>query len=342
MRAVRLVEIGHPLEAHDIPMPVLGSDDVLVRVKAAGICHTDVHYRDGISPVGTLPLTLGHETAGIIERVGARVTRVNVEDRVCVHYMATCGECHYCSIGHEQFCVQGQMIGKHRDGGYAEYVVVPARSVVALPNSLPFSHGAIMMCSTATSFHALRKGRLQAGETVAVFGAGGLGMSAIQLALAFGALDVYAVDLNAVKLALAERFGAIPIDARQADPVAEILRLTRGRGVDVSLELIGLPVTMQQAVRCLAVFGRAVIVGITDEPFSLNSYTELLGKEVEIVGSSDHLLAELPLLFELARRGAFDLSDAVTRTIPLEASPVNETLDDLNQFGNDVRTVIIP
>ena len=118
MRAVRLVEIGRPLQAHDIPMPVLGSDDVLVRVQAAGICHTDAHYRDGTSPVGTLPITLGHETAGLAERVGARVSRVNVGDRICVHYMATCGECHYCGIGHEQFCVQGQMIGKHRDGGY--------------------------------------------------------------------------------------------------------------------------------------------------------------------------------------------------------------------------------
>ena len=113
MRAVRLVEIGHPLELQEIPMPVLGSDDALVRVKAAGVCHTDVHYRAGTSPVGTLPITLGHETAGIVERVGVRVTRVHVGDRVCVHYMATCGECHYCSTGHEQFCVRGQMNGKH-------------------------------------------------------------------------------------------------------------------------------------------------------------------------------------------------------------------------------------
>jgi len=111
--------------------------------------------------------------------------------------MVTCGDCIYCSLGSEQFCTSGQMLGKNRDGGYAEAISVPARNAFSLPDEIPFEHGAIMVCSSATSFHALRKGRLEAGETVAVFGVGGLGMSAVQLARAFGALDVYAVDINA-------------------------------------------------------------------------------------------------------------------------------------------------
>lgn len=341
-KAIRLVEIGRPLQMQEVDEPIVGNLDVLVRVKAAGICHSDAHYRAGTSPVGQLPITLGHEVAGIVQDVGANVSGVQIGDRVAIHYMVTCGACTYCNLGSEQFCLEGQMVGKHRDGGYAEYIVVPARSTVLLPDEIPFEQGAIMMCSSATSFHALRRSRLQAGEQVAVFGIGGLGMSAVQLARALGALDVYAVDINADKLALAERFGAVPVNATTCDPVAEIRRLTGGRGVDVALELIGLPQTTRQAVQCLAIFGRAVLVGLTDQLVQIHPYTEVLGKEVEIIGASDHLVSEFPMLFEFARRGLLDLSDVITRTVTLDADAANETLDELDRFGGNVRTVIVP
>jgi 2-desacetyl-2-hydroxyethyl bacteriochlorophyllide A dehydrogenase len=342
MKAIRLVEIGQPLQMQEVDEPIMGDLDVLVRVKAAGICHSDAHYRTGTSPVGHLPITLGHEVAGIVQDVGANVSGVQAGDRVAIHYMVTCGACTYCNLGNEQFCLEGQMVGKHRDGGYAEYIVVPARSTVLLPDEIPFEQGAIMMCSSATSFHALHKSRLQAGEQVAIFGIGGLGMSAVQLARALGALDVYAVDINADKLALAERFGAVPVNATTCDPVAEIRRLTGGRGVDVALELIGLPQTTRQAVQCLAIFGRAVLVGLTDQLVQIHPYTEVLGKEVEIIGASDHLMSEFPMLFEFARRGLLDLSDVITRTVALDADAVNETLDELDRFSGNVRTVIVP
>jgi D-arabinose 1-dehydrogenase-like Zn-dependent alcohol dehydrogenase len=342
MKAVRLVEIGRPLEERDVPVPAIGAKDVLVRIKAAGVCHSDVHYRAGTSPVGPLPLTLGHEIAGVVERVGSGVSTMAVGDRVCLHYLLTCGDCRFCRTGNEQFCVQGKMMGKHCDGGFAEYIAVPARNAVPLADHVPFEHGAILMCSSSTSFHALRKGRLQAGETVAVFGVGGLGMSAIQLARAIGALEVYAVDISQEKLELAESFGAVPIDARLGDPVAEIQRLTGGRGVDVALELIGLKKTMEQAVQSLAVLGRAVMVGIASEPIAIDSYRYLLGREAEVIGSSDHLLWELPLLIEFVRQGKLDLSRVVTRTVPLEASAINEVMDVLERFGGEVRAVIVP
>ncbi|MGC9335981.1 MAG: alcohol dehydrogenase catalytic domain-containing protein, partial [Anaerolineae bacterium] len=246
MKAVQLVAIGQPLELRQVPVPEIDDRDVLVRVKAAGICHSDVHYRAGTSPVGPLPMTPGHEVAGVVEEVGAQVANLGVGDRVCLHYLITCGDCAYCALGSEQFCVEGSMIGKYRDGGYAEYIAVPARSAVHLPEEIPFEQGAVMMCSSATSFHALRKGRLEAGETVAVFGIGGLGMSAIQLARTMGALDVYAVDINEKRLAMAEGFGAIPVNAAVSDPISKIRQLTNGRGVEVALELIGLPQTMKQ------------------------------------------------------------------------------------------------
>ena len=342
MKAVRLVETGKPLQMQDIPIPAIGDRDVLVRVKAAGICHSDVHYRAGTSPVRDLPVTPGHEVAGVVEKAGSLVSSFKAGDRVCLHYMVTCGECAYCSRGTEQFCIHGKMIGKHRDGGYAEYIAIPARSVVHLPDNVSFEHGAVMMCSSATSFHALRKARMQPGETVAVFGAGGLGMSAIQLARVFGALQVYAVDISGDKLRLAESFGAIPVNARDGDPVAAIQRLTGGKGVDVALEVIGLPLTMKQAVQSLGLFGRAVMVGITRAPFEVDSYFELIGKEAEIIGSDDHLMTELLQLVEFARRGLLDLSQVVTRTVPLDAGAINEVMDNLERFSSDTRTVIVP
>jgi len=341
MKAIRLIEPGKPLEMQEVPIPPVGPRDALVRVKAAGICHSDVHYRAGVAPV-RYPLALGHEVAGVVEDTGSEVTNVKAGARVCLHYMVTCGDCLYCSQGNEQFCTSGEMLGYHRDGGYAEYIVLPARGVFVLPDEIPFEQGAIMMCSSATCFHALRKGRLKAGETVALYGVGGLGMSALQLARAFGALDVYAVDINPHKLAMAEKVGAIPVNATQSDPVAAIKRLTGGRGVDVALELIGLPLTMQQAVASLAKLGRAVIVGVTGETFEVAPYTQLIPTEAEIIGSSDHLAQELPGLIELARRGVLDLSGVVTGTLPLDADAVNEAMDRLEGFSDDVRVVITP
>lgn len=340
MKAVRLIKPGQRLELQEIPVPTPGARNVLIRVKAAGICHSDAHYRAGKSRVHPLPLTLGHEVAGVVEQVGAEVTRLQAGDRVCVHYLATCGDCAYCNEGSEQFCTTGEMIGKYRDGGYAEFICVPARSVFVLPDEIPFEQGAVMMCSSATSLHALKKARLTAGETVAVFGVGGLGISAVQLARAFGAKEVFAVDIKASKLEFAKQIGATPVDASKTEAVAELKRLTGGRGVDVALELIGLPLTMQQAVKCLAIKGRAALVGITEKNFEVAPYGDVLNKEAEIIGVSDHLASELPLLIEWVRSGTLDLSKVITRAVPLDADAINEVLDELEKFGNELRTVV--
>src|SRR6516225_11499921 len=157
MKAVRLVRIGKPLEDADVAVPEIGPTDVLIRVKAAGICHSDAHYRAGISTAKPLPMTLGHEVSGVVEKAGSAVRNLIPGDRVCLHYLATCGNCEFCNGGTEQFCKDAQMIGKHRDGGYAEFIMMPARSVFKLPLEVSFEHGAVMMCSSATSLHALKK-----------------------------------------------------------------------------------------------------------------------------------------------------------------------------------------
>ncbi len=342
MKAIRMVEAGKPLELQNIPIPSIGEKDILVRVRAAGICHSDAHYRGGRSSMGKLPITLGHEVAGEIEWIGPQVTTRVAGDRVALHYNISCGDCYYCSTGNEQFCTTVKMLGHHVDGGYAEYVAVPARNAILLPEEISFEAGATLMCASATALHALRKGRVKAGETVAVFGVGGLGLSAIQLAKAMGAVEVYAVDIQPDKLELASEYDAIPIDAARCDAVEEIRRLTRGRGVDVALEMIGLQKTMKQTVELLGVMGRAVIVGISRDPLEVNPYATLIGHEAEIIGSNDHLLQELPLLMDMARRGILDTSRVVSQVVPLEAAKINQRLDDLENFTSDVRAVIVP
>lgn len=340
MKALQLIETGCPLEEREIPVPVPERGEVVVKVVAAGICHSDVHYRAGTSPAFPRPITLGHEVSGVVSDTGDAVTRVRTGDRVCLHYLVGCGQCASCTAGNERFCATVQMIGKNRDGGYAEYIRIPERSVVPLHESVPFVQGAVMMCSSSTALHAIHKSRLRAGESVAVFGVGGLGMSAVRLASLFEPSRIFAVDINRKKLELAESVGAVPVLAGQSDPVERIRELNEGHGVDVAIEMIGLPETMQQAVRSLGQFGRAVIAGLTDQPVHIDAYDHLITKEAEVIGVSDHTIEEIEQLLLWYREGTFDFPDRLIETVPLEAGAVNRALDSLDRFAGTVRTVI--
>ena len=345
MRAVQLLAPGQPVADREVPVPACGPSDVLVRVRAAGICHSDVHYRAGRSPVDPLPLTLGHEVAGEVVEVGRDVITHNVGDGVCLHYLVTCGGCSHCLYGREMFCATGKMLGHFTHGGWAEYIAVPARNAVPLPHNVSFEHGAVMMCSSATSWHALRRGRLAAGETVLVIGAGGLGMSAVQLAHEQGAAQVIAVDRDAARLSLAARFDSETVNATDmsaAEVVDAVRAITGGRGVDVALELVGRADPVRVALGSLAPRGRVVIVGLNDTPVSVDTYRDLIGRDAELIGSNDHLLSELHDLLELAASGRLQLHDVVTQRVPLEAAAINEVLDALEAGRAPARTVVIP
>ncbi len=342
MKAIRLTALNKPLEMQEIPIPIIGVNDILVKVKAAGICHSDAHYRAGLSPVSYMPLTLGHEVAGMVEATGSGVANIKQGDRVCLHYLISCGNCHFCNSGQEQFCPTGKMIGHHTDGGYAEYIAVPARNAVLLPDAISFEQGATLMCAPATAFHSLLKGRIKHGDSVAVFGVGGLGLSAVQLAFALGAKKVIAVDINEEKLRLAAEYGAIQVNPQKTDPVAEIRKHTENVGVDLAVEMIGLPLTQKQALQSAGPLGRVVLVGLSDKPLSVDTYHEVLGKEVELIGSNDHHLNELPQLIHFAAEKILDVSKVVSRTISLDANAINDALDALERFDSGVRTVIVP
>jgi 2-desacetyl-2-hydroxyethyl bacteriochlorophyllide A dehydrogenase len=317
MHAVRLTRPDAPLVDETLADPRAGDGEVLIDIRAAGICHSDAHYRAGRGTTA-LPLTLGHEIAGVVVGTG---------ERVAVHYLVACGSCDACRTYGEQFCVRGAMIGKDRDGGYAEGIVVPARNAVPIPDSVSFEHAAVMMCSTATTWHALRLSRVQKGESLAILGFGGLGISALQLARTLGVETIFALDVVPKKLAAAERMGAIPMETAPR--------------ADVVLDFAGHPATTSAALRALAPRGRLILVAINLRELDFDPYRDVLAKERHIIGCSDHLREELVEVLDLAARGAIDLSSAITRTVPLRADAIDAVLDDIDRGTAHLRTVIV-
>lgn len=340
MRALQIVGLGQPLALREVPLPEPGPGEIRVRVEAAGICHSDAHYRAGTASVARLPITPGHEVAGCVEALGEGVVEPRVGQRVALHYLVTCGRCAQCVAGREQFCSRGEMIGKHRDGGYAECIVVPAINAIPVAEGVSSTAAAVMMCSSATAFHSIRKARLAAGERVAIFGMGGLGMSALQLARICGAAEIFAVDIDPAKLELARRGGARPIDPAQGAPEKQLRAATGGAGVDVALEFAGLPLTQEQALASLGVQGRVALAGITGKPFSVASFGTVINREAEIIGVSDHRRDELVTLMGFAASGALDLDSVIAERVPLDADVVNARLDALAAFRGHTRTVI--
>jgi len=302
MHAVRLTQLQSPLVDDDIAEPVAGSGELLVDIRAAGICHSDAHYRAGGGSVN-LPLTLGHEIAGVI---------TGTNDRVALHYL------------HDD----GRMLGKEADGGYAQRIAVPAANAVPIPDGVSFEAAAVMMCSTATAYHALRMASLRTGESVAIIGFGGLGASAVQLAKVLGADRVFAVDRVPEKLEMAKSFGAIPAGVEEL------------RDIDVALDFAGHPATTLQALRSLRRGGRIMIVAINLRELAIDPYRDVLAGERHIIGVSDHTRGELVELLDLARRGEIDMSRVITRRVGLAADAINAVLDDLDRGTTHLRTVI--
>ena len=339
MRSVRLFHHRKPLVNATLADPVPGPGEIVVEVHAAGICHSDAHYRADIGRA-SLPITLGHEVAGIVVDFGPDVENAMYGDRVALHYLISCGKCAGCRRYGEQFCEHGEMIGKDRDGGYAERIVVPATNAVPIPEEVSFAEAAVMMCSTATAYHALRLSGIQHDDSVAVIGFGGLGVSAVQLAGVFGAREVYAVDRVPAKLELAESFGAAPIAADRRGFRDALLSATGTRGVDVAIDFTGDANACLDALRSLAPGGRLMLVAIDTRALMLDPYADLLVNERRIIGCSDHRRGELFDLMDLTRRGEIDLQRAITRRVPLEAGPINEVLEELERGTEHLRTVI--
>jgi propanol-preferring alcohol dehydrogenase len=337
MRALQLVAIGALLKERSPTRPEAGQGQLVVDVAAAGICHSDVHYRDGLGTVGPLPLTLGHEIAGTVAEVGEGVDSNRLGSRVGVHYVVSCGSCDRCRRRGEQFCETYAMIGKDRDGGYAEAIAVPDRNAVELPAALDMRHAAVMMCSSVTALHSLHRAAMRPGDVVAVFGVGGLGLSAVQIAAALGAGAVLAVDRDGDRLSRAEALGATAVEAGAAGRA-----IVEAGGADVALDLVGSGTLLRTALDSMAPGGRVVSVGLTGDTVGLHPLPDLIARETTVIGSNDHTIDEVHEVLTMAETGRLRLDTVVTDEVPLQAAAVNLAMDDLSRYGSGGRRVIVP
>jgi len=342
MKSARFYKVGEPLKIDLIPIPQLEQGDVLVNVKACGICGSDIHIvYEGVTPTAYSPITLGHEPSGVITALGSEVEKWKVGDRVTVNPFLTCGKCINCLSGNSQVCLSRRVIGIHKEGGLAEFLKIPAKNLVWLPENVPFDQGGIAVDAVATPLHAITmRGTLQVGEKVAVFGCGGLGIHGVQIAKICGASLVIAVDTIDSALERAKIVGADEaINPRKESPVQKIKNLTAGIGVDLALEFIGVRETIEQAIGCIRVGGRVVVVGLGPENISLLPPTMFVRSELTLLGSYGSTTLEIQNVVDLVASGKLNLSDSITERFPLEE--VNKGLDHLHKkIGNPIRIVI--
>jgi propanol-preferring alcohol dehydrogenase len=338
MRAARYHGPGDSLRLEEVPIPQPGPGEALVRVRAAGVCHTELHFLSGVLNLGVAPLTLGHEMAGEVAKVGPGVTSVRPGDRVIVYYYVGCGACHWCRTGQENLC--DALVAEYgfvSDGGLAEYVKVPARNLLKLPASLSFEEAATLGCSATTAIHAAGLARLAPGDVALVYGFGGVGAALVQYCDLAGA-RVIAVGRSPAKLQLARDLGAeAAIDAGGEDVPARVRELTGGQGADVVFELVGTAESMPKAVASLRKRGRLVFIGYSQDLLTV-SPIQLVILEAQVLGSVGNTLDELSRAVELAAAGRIRAN--IDRVVPLE--DVNHVLDDLRQGKVVGRAVVRP
>jgi succinate semialdehyde reductase (NADPH) len=343
MRAAVLDAPGQALRVENVPRPRPGRGEVLVKVGACGVCHTDLHVIKA-EVAFPMPCVLGHEIAGTVAELGDGVSGPAVDTPVVCAFIMPCGTCRFCSQGRDDLCetffamnrlkgtlYDGETRLSRQDGsplwmysmaGLAEYAVVPATDVFPLPDGIDPRAAAILGCAVFTAYGAVRHSAdLRTGESVAVVAVGGVGMNLVQVARAFGASQVVAIDILDEKLDMARRLGATHVvNGAREDPVAAVRALTDGQGVDVAFEALGRPETFVQASQVLRDGGRMVAIGIapgtTTAPVEI---TRLVRRSQRIIGSyGARTRSDMPGLLKLVASGAFRPEDVVTRHYSLD------------------------
>lgn len=361
MKAAVLNSIPGRLDIEDVDIGEPGPREVLVRTVAAGLCHSDLHFMEGKYPF-PCPAVLGHESAGIVEAVGSMVHYVEPGDHVITCLSAFCGHCSQCTDGHLTLCENkatelvrqpGEPPRLSRSGGeivnqylhlssFAELMLIHEQALVKIDSDMPFDKAALIGCGVTTGLGAVfRTARVAPGETVAVIGCGGIGLSAIQGARIAGANRIIAVDTNASKLELAQQLGATHmVDASQGDPVAAVKDLTGG-GVHHSFEAVGMKVTAEQSFQMLRNGGQATVIGMIPVGTKIEIHGPELLSEKTLTGSnmgSNQFRTDMPRFVDMYLDGRLQLDEMVSKTITLEA--INDGFDDM-KAGNVARSVIM-
>lgn len=362
-RAAVLREVGRPMEVEELEIAEPGPGEVMVKLGAGGACHSDLHVLNG-EWSESRPIVLGHEGAGTVEAIGDGVERLAPGDRVALSWLPSCGHCRYCIGGRPQLCAAApetvfQHLGRDgttrlRKGGedvfsmltvgaFGERTVVPERGAIPIDEEIPFDRAAVVGCAVTTGFGAaVKTAQVTAGQSAAVIGCGGVGLSILQGCAAQSAEPLIAIDTNLDKLEVATRFGAThTIDASRTDPVAAVLELTDG-GVDFAFEAIGLKATIEQGFGMLAPGGASVLVGMPPDGVKVELDPNLMaGFEHRVLGcnyGSCNPAIDFPRILDLYRRGRVDLDSMITRRISLEQ--VNEAFDEM-AAGEGIRTVVV-
>jgi alcohol dehydrogenase, propanol-preferring len=339
MKAAVLREIGSPLELGDAPVPELAVGEVLIRVEACGVCHSDTHLADGdwemMKPITNTPLILGHEIVGIVEKLGEGVTDLKPGDRVGVPWLHwTCGECEFCKEGREVMCSKQKITGCTVNGGFAEYVKAPATHALHIPAGLDPDATAPLLCAGLTVYRALKQAELKAGQRLAVVGVGGLGHLAIQMAKAQGAW-VCGIDVQDSKLELAKECGADMVLNAAAGPVHKDIK--KLGGMHVVLVASGSKAAYEASLRYLRKGGTLVIVGMSPEPISISTVA-MIGLEARIIASSVGTRDDLREMLALIAKHPEIHSHVETR--PLSA--INDTMEQMRRGELIGRVVIRP
>lgn len=306
----------------DVPEPEVGADDVLIAVRACGICGSDVHGMDGSTGRRRPPIVMGHEAAGVIAAVGRNVTAWRAGDRVTFDSTVYCGECWYCRRGLINLCDNRRVLGVscedyRRDGAFAEYIAVPQRILYRLPDSLTFEQAA-MVEAVSIAVHAVGRAPAALGDTAVVVGAGMIGLLTVQALRAAGCGRVIAVDVDPAKLDLARRLGAdVGLKADGGEDVAAAVRdLTEGRGADLAYEVVGIAPTIKTAAACLRKGGSLGLIGNLSPSVEL-PLQAVVTRQLNLIGSCASC-GEYPACLDLIAKGVLDVDALISAVAPLE------------------------
>jgi alcohol dehydrogenase len=348
MKAAVVEEIAKPLVVHaNWPDPDCSPDDAVVEVQANGICLSDHHIWQGGWPwVGIAtqtPIVLGHEFCGVVEQVGANVTRFKKGDRVAIPFNHSCGRCEECQAGHQNVCLDLRLPMLHYTGGFGRYAKVAHADVnlVPLPESISYLEAGAMGCRFMTSWHGIvDRAKVGAGEWVAVFGCGGIGLAAVNIATALGA-NVIAVSRTQAKLEMAKRLGAVAVvNAADSQAANQILEITKG-GAHVSVDALGDAPTALPAIQCLRTRGRHLRLGISSKqqggtmPLPVDLF---VFKELKLIGSLGMQSARFPAMLRMVESGKLHPAKLITGTVSIEEA--GATLAQMGKFSTIGMTVI--
>jgi 2-desacetyl-2-hydroxyethyl bacteriochlorophyllide A dehydrogenase len=308
---------GKDIRIEDVPKPKIENDEVLVRVKAVGICGSELHAYEGISQRRTPPLVMGHEFSGEVAEVGKNVKNLKSGDRIVVDPLRRCGVCTPCVRGQGNVCRNVKLLGLHTSGAFAEYIAVPALNCYVLPSHVSFEDGALAE-PLSVAIRAVNNSAIKLGDTVVIIGAGIIGLTILKAAKETGARNLIVSDVVDYRLDYAKAFGAdVAIDSKAEDPVARVMELTDGSGADVVFEAVGLETTVQQGLQMLAIGGRLTVVGMLSRTMTLDVLS-IVTRELQIRGSYAYAQDDFRRALSYIINRKIDVKPLITNVLPLE------------------------